>query len=57
MYIYLKELNNDNELQFQKNIPIFLKKIIIKIIKIFNITVIQNIENNNYLYIIQEYLM
>ena len=52
MYIYLKELNNDNELQFQKNIPIFLKKIIIKIIKIFNITVIQNIENNNYLYII-----
>ncbi len=52
MYIYLKELNNDNELQFQKNIPIFLKKIIIKIIKVFNITVIQNIENNNYLYII-----
>ena len=52
MYIYVKELSNDNELKFQKNIPNFLRKIIIKLIKLFNIMVIQNIGNDEYLYII-----
>ena len=52
MHIYVKELSNDNELKFQKNIPKFLKCIIIKLIKIFNIIVIQNIKNDEYLYIV-----
>lgn len=52
MYIYMKELSNDNELKFQKNTPQFLKKIITKIIKIFNIIVVQNIKENDYVYII-----
>lgn len=52
MHIYVKELSNDSELKFQKNIPNFLKKIIIKLIKLFNIIVIQNIGNDEYLYII-----
>lgn len=52
MYIYVKELVNDNELKFQKNIPKILKKIIIKLIKVFNIIVIQNIKNDEYLYIV-----
>lgn len=50
MYIYVKELVNDNELKFQKNIPKILKKIIIKLIKVFNIIVIQNIKNDEYIY-------
>lgn len=52
MHIYVKELSNDNELKFQKNIPKFLKYIIIKLIKIFNIIVIQTINENEYLYIV-----
>lgn len=52
MYIYIKELNSDSELEFQKNIPKFARKIIIKLIKIFNIIVIQNIKNDEYLYIV-----
>lgn len=52
MYIYVKELVNDNELKFQKNIPKILKKIIIKLIKVFNIIVIQNIKNDEYIYIV-----
>ncbi|MCI8362619.1 MAG: hypothetical protein HFJ41_05800 [Clostridia bacterium] len=52
MYIYVKELSNDNELKFQKNIPKFIKYIIIKLIKIFNIIVIQTIKEDEYLYII-----
>lgn len=52
MYIYVKELVNDDELKFQKNIPKILKKIIIKLIKVFNIIVIQNIKNDEYLYIV-----
>lgn len=52
MHIYVKELSNDNELKFQKNILKFLKCIIIKLIKIFNIIVIQNIKNDEYLYIV-----
>lgn len=52
MYIYLKELSNDSEFKFQKSIPQFLRKIIIKLIKIFNIIVIQDIGNDEYLYII-----
>lgn len=52
MYIYVKELVNDDELKFQKNIPKIFKKIIIKLIKVFNIIVIQNIKNDEYLYIV-----
>lgn len=52
MYIYVKELSNDNELKFQENIPKFIKHIIIKFIKIFNIIVIKKIKEDEYLYII-----
>lgn len=52
MNIYIKELNNDTELKFQKEIPNFLKKAITKIIKIFNIVVVENIKDDDYLYII-----
>lgn len=52
MSIYIKELNNDTELKFQKEIPNFLKKTITKIIKIFNIVVVENIKDDDYLYII-----
>ena len=42
MYIYIKELKKDEELAQNIDMPIFLKKIIIKFIKKFNIITLKN---------------
>lgn len=52
MYIYIKELKNDEELIKNIDMPNVLKKIIIKIKKIFNIVTVKKINRLNYLYII-----
>lgn len=49
--IYLKEYENDDELNIKIKIPKFIKKIIIKIKKKFNIITRKQIDNN-YIYII-----
>lgn len=52
MYIYIKKLRKDKELTENIDIPLFLKKIIIKFIKIFNIITVKKIDETHYLYII-----
>lgn len=52
MYIYIKELKEDEEIEKNINMPKFLKKIIIKFIKIFNIITINKIDETHFLYII-----
>lgn len=52
MYIYVKEMKKDEELIKNINIPNCLKKIIIKVKKMFNIVTIKKINNLHYLYII-----
>lgn len=52
MYIYIKELKRDEELAENIDMPRFLKKIIIKLIKVFNIITVKKIDELHYLYII-----
>lgn len=52
MYIYIKELKRDEELINNVDMPNILKKIIIKIKKIFNIITIKKIDKLHYLYVI-----
>ncbi len=52
MYIYIKKLKNDEELAKNIDMPKFLKKIAIKLIKIFNIITVKKIDELHYLYII-----
>lgn len=52
MYIYIKELKRDEELAQNIDMPKFLKKIIIKLIKVFNIITVKKIDELHYLYII-----
>lgn len=52
MYIYIKELKRDEELAENIDMPKFLKKIIIKLIKVFNIITVKKIDELHYLYII-----
>lgn len=52
MYIYIKELKKDEELAQNIDMPIFLKKIIIKFIKKFNIITLKKIDEKHTLYII-----
>lgn len=52
MYIYIKELKEDEEIEKNINMPKFFKKIIIKFIKIFNIITINKIDETHFLYII-----
>lgn len=54
MYIYIKELKNDDELITNAKIPIFAKNIIIKFKKIFKIITIKNIDKYHKLYIIHK---
>lgn len=52
MYIYIKKLKNDEELAQNIDMPKFLKKIVIKLIKFFNIITVKKIDELHYLYII-----
>ena len=52
MYMYIKKLKYDEELINKENMPTIIKKIIIKIKKIFNIKSINKIDENHYLCII-----
>lgn len=52
MYIYIKTLKKDEELTNNKNIPIFLQKIIIKLKKQFNLVTVKKIDEKHHLYII-----
>lgn len=52
MYIYIKKLKNDEELAKNIDMPNFLKKIVIKLIKFFNIITVKKIDESHYLYII-----
>lgn len=52
MHIYIKEMKKNEELIKNINIPNCLKKIIIKVKKMFNIVTIKKIKNLHYLYII-----
>lgn len=52
MHIYIKEMKKNEELIKNINIPNCLKKIIIKVKKMFNIVTIKKINNLHYLYII-----
>ena len=52
MYIFIKELKKDEELINTSNLPDFIKKIILKFVKLLNITTIQKIDKNHLLYII-----
>ena len=52
MYIYIKKLKNDEEPAKNIDMPKFLKKIVIKLIKFFNIITVKKIDELHYLYII-----
>ena len=52
MYIYIKKLKNDEELAQNIDMPKFIKKIVIKLIKFFNIITVKKIDELHYLYII-----
>lgn len=52
MYIYIKKLKDEEELAQNIDMPKFFEKIVIKLIKFFNIITVKKIDELHYLYII-----